>query len=245
MKYIAALAITAAALVLAVGGSPWGSVSAANERGAGQMSVRNLPKAEQIALAYRAVFGDGPMGLTDADGQNFDFSGGDIVWLRDSAVLLVPGAAADAGAATVGTLGLFYLKPARNGFVEIARFPFFIDGNIMGNPPTWEISTAFMSDVPVIVSTAGGVWQGIRCRRTTITGLFDKAPGEIISFASEYDASGAGKKDRLTGKIARIMLDKSFDVNFTGSRSFTHRYLRSFDGYDRIAANPPQELPEC
>lgn len=166
------------------------------------------------------------------------------IWLGLAALLwgCAHGSGAQTGAAA------FYLKPLGRNFEVVRQFPFAIDGSIMGNPPEWEVSEA-ITDLPVIVSIAEGVWQGTYCATTTLTETWPVADGETVSFRSAFDNSG-GSADRdavqsITGKIGNVQKNKSFDVEFTGTRTFTHRYQRAFESYRRLPDDTKEELPAC
>lgn len=211
-------------------------------------SLRQSPPERQVQLAMHAVFGGREPIVQTRDGAVYHYRRGQLVWTPTGAVLVAPGAHAQALPATTGTLGVFYLKEEQGAFRVEGRWPQALDGAIMGDPPEWEISTAFGA-APVIVSTAGGVWQGVRCETTTLTELAASGPVNLIAFRAIYDNTGAardgGEVASIKGAISNIVADKSFDVDFTGSRSFTQRYGRFGQRYQRLDADPTQTMPDC
>lgn len=211
-------------------------------------SLRALPSERQYALAFQAVFGGREPISQTADGTLHRYGPGRLVWTPIGAVLVLPGTNEQAYPVTTGALGLFYLKERDGDFIVDRRWPNAVEGSTMGNPPEWDVSGAF-GDMPVIVSTAGGVWQGIRCATTTLIELAPTGPVDLVSFRAEYDNSAAARNgagvESIKGSITNIVSGKSFDVGFTGSRNFTHKYGRLGHSYGRTDSGETQELPEC
>lgn len=211
-------------------------------------SLRQSPPERQVQLAMHAVFGGREPTVQTRDGMVYHYRRGQLVWTPTGAVLVAPGTHAQALPATTGTLGVFYLKEEQGAFQVESRWPQALDGSIMGDPRAWEISTSFGA-TPVIVSTAGGIWQGVRCETTTLTELTASGPVNLIAFRAIYDNTGAardgGEVASIEGAISNIVAGKSFDVEFTGSRNFTQRYGRFGRFYQRLDADPTQTMPDC
>lgn len=211
-------------------------------------AAQAMPKTQQLDLAYRALFGDGSRVVFSSAGRQLYFEGGTIIWLGDTAVLVAPAADVAASAIATGALGVFYLKYVDQKFEVMREFPFAIDGSIGGNPPKWEISRDF-TDLPVVVSTSSGGWQGIYCATTLLTKIGPDAPTDMISFRSAFDNSGNAPLreaiQSITSKMTNVRMNKSFDVEFSGTRTFTHRYENQSGNYEREAVGAAEELPEC
>ncbi len=219
-----------------------------HENNAGAM--KSMPEPRQLSLAYEAVFGRGPA-LIKIEGEetnSYLYEGGDVVWLDDLAVLVAPGAETEALPVTTGTIGIFYLKPERDKFSLIKQFPTAASGSIMGNPPTWKI-TGNITNFPVIISTAGGVWQGTYCASTTLTEIRPEAPSQLVSFRSAFSNGGGAPSPKgaqsFDGQIVNIMKNTSFEVEYRGGRGFTHKYQRQSGTYILLPPRPEDQLPEC
>lgn len=210
--------------------------------------VRHLPAQEQYRLAVQAAFGGRSPSLEAEDGSLFHYGKGQLIWTSFGAVLVSPGVNEQAFPATTGTLGVFYLKAQDGAFALDRRWPQRVVGHSMGNPPDWAISRD-LSALPVIVSTAGGVWQGVRCMSTTLVELAPNGPADLVTFRTAYDNSGAMGASSgavsITGSIANIDRGKAFEVAFTGSRRFTQSYGRVGRTYQRIDSVATSRLPEC
>ena len=88
----------------------------------------------------------------------------------------------------------------------------------------------------MIVAEGGGTWQGYSCDLVRLVELTPAGPREVADVQTYYDDSGvnpdANKGTTLTGKIANIQPGKSFDIVYSGSRSFTETWVRRGDKYE-------------
>lgn len=210
-------------------------------------ALRNLPVEEQINLAMATVFDDGPRELyTDAD-RKILYQAGLLLWEPFGAILILPGIG-EATPVHIGTLGIFYLTEQDGKFVEIGRWEDAIPGSILGNPPDYTISHGLGTN-SVIISTAGGVWQGFACNITKLTELRPEGPQLIAQFDSGYSNAGAVIKDdevrSITGKVTNFRATHSFEVEYSGTSKFKHQYTLKDDYYERINRSSEQELPTC
>lgn len=209
-------------------------------------AAAGLNEEEQLARAYAAVFGKRQ--TTDVESGDFSYSGGKLQRNgTDGLILIAPASHKDSYPVNMGALGIFYLVERNGALAAKGQWPDFVGGSIMGNPPEWEIRTD-LTDFPVIVSTAGGVWQGYMCQSTSLTELRPEGPVQIADFSSVYSDSGAKADGEpaidLEGKIGTIVRNREFEVNFEGSRSFVQRYVRGADGtYTRQPGS--EDVPTC
>lgn len=212
--------------------------------------VRSLPATRQLALAFEAVFGRGPRRYDKGNQARYENDNGRLTWTSFGPVLSVEGAG-DPSPPVLGTLGIYYLREGPGlGFTVMGRWPAAVDGSIMGNPPRWTIRHD-LSRWPVIEAVSGGVWQGYACSTTTLVALSPEGPAAIAVFDSEYSSGGAEGEDSVTyeGRIANVVRDRSFDVQFTGTRDITQHYARR--GAKFIRAVPvgtdqaDSDIPTC
>lgn len=210
--------------------------------------MRSLSPQAQYDLAVKAVFQGAPMIVRGPDDALYHYQSGQLVWAPFGAVLILPARHDQAFAATAGTLGVFYLEEDGAGFRPAGRWPHIVDGATMGNPPDWTISSAFGS-VPMIIATAGGMWQGVRCGSTILVELTPSGPAERATFRSDFDntatAIGVAVPESIQGQVAHIVDQVSFEVVYTGTRQFTHRYHRAGERYEREDLGRTPELPAC
>lgn len=212
-------------------------------------SIKSLPAARQIELAFDAIFGEDPNHeIISSAGRQVRFSGGELICLGDTAILLAPGVDLSPSQHASGTLGIFYLVPDGYKLRAVHEAPFAIEGGSQ-EPPECSVSYDFLDDIPVIVSTSRSFEDGYECATTAITGLFAEAPGEYISFPSAFDNSANPPvRDRIVsieGAITNIVKNQSFTVTYRGSRNFTHTYKRYFDSYARPATDESEDMPKC
>jgi hypothetical protein len=231
-----------------VDSNPYAISEKSIQQAAVQMRARS--EAKQFELAYKAVFdGKKPAIVTSSD-RRLLFADGKVYWLGSTAILVAPATDMAPFERARGSLGVFYLRPERDRFVLLRQFPARIEGSASGNSPTWEISSKFIDNVPVVVSTRRSVAKnGTICAFTAVAGLSSEAPGEYISFLSEYDDAPSNPiraaTQSIEGEIANIEKNRDFDVRYRGSLNDTHRYNLYFDSYARSPDDKAEELPLC
>ncbi len=214
---------------------------------AGVAAMQAMPETQQLDLAYDAVFGDrGPE--IENSGERWKFDGGKVMWLDEVPILLAPASNVEPWPIKQGALGIFYLWPDGQKFSKLKGFPFAIGGSSMGSPPEWKISRDIAA-APVIISTTSSVRQGTYCEVTVLTELGHDAPRKPTMFGSAFDDSGGMTEgdvaQSLKGEIKNVVKDKSFEVEFVGTRTFTHHYKRSKGIYVRSPGDSKEELPDC
>jgi len=195
--------------------------------------VRALSAAQQLALAARTVFGPSGKAASVRDGAQLITTPARLVWRGDTAVLISTAEMVDGCHGCTGGLDIAYLKPAGDRFTLVQRWPDAVPGSSWGAPPgEWSVSDKFGAN-PVIYASGGGTWQGYTCSVFTLTELGAGGPVGMVSVPEGYDDSGAGTTPATTleGKIVNIVPDRGFDVNYTGTESFTDHYVRQGDKY--------------
>lgn len=114
-----------------------------------------------------------------------------------------------------------------------------------GNPATGWALTDAIADAPVLYTDGGGVWQGYACSYAVLTELTPDGPAQIASIPAYYSNGGAvetGASD-LTGRITAAQKGHSFTVTYTGSKSFSERYVRGSDGTYKVSGK--SRVPTC
>lgn len=213
-----------------------------------EATIESLSSDRQLELAYAAVFGSDRTRTLRTDDTSFSYSGGRVLWTRFGPVLVVEGAG-EAQRTALGTLGLFYLREVPGpAFETVRQWPDAIPGSVMGNPPEWKARND-LSGTTVIEATGGGVWQGYACDSTSLTELTPTGPVTLVTFESGYNSTGAlgDEGESYTGKIGSIVRGRSFEVQFSGTRDFTNRYVRQGDRYTRqpVTDGTDGDIPTC
>lgn len=213
-----------------------------------EATIESLPADRQLELAYAAVFGSDETRTLRTDDASFSYSGGRVLWTRFGPVLVVEGAS-EPYPNSLGTLGLFYLREVPGpAFETVRQWPDAIPGSVMGNPPEWKARND-LSGTTVIEATGGGVWQGYACDSTSLTELTPTGPVDLVTFESGFNSTGAlgDEGESYTGKIGSIVRGRSFEVQFSGTRTFTNRYVRQGDRYTRqpVTDGTDGDIPTC
>jgi Short C-terminal domain len=215
--------------------------------------VRTLAPAEQLDRAFQAAFAARGAATLQVAAASPDGAGsaaeavrytpGKLVWAPFGPVLVSEGKVADAGHVSAGRIAVDYLKPAGDRFELVRAWPAAVAIGSSGQVAHWSVSTRF-GDLPVIVSEGGGTWQGYSCSSAKLTELRPDGPVEIASVPLSYDDKGAqaeeGAGTAITGRIINVMRSVSFDVVYTGARSFSEHWARGANGGYAVAGGGSQ-----
>jgi len=205
--------------------------------------IRARPEREQLAAAFAAAFGaNGSRSVGDND---YRYEAGGLVWIGDRAVLVSPGTNSQDCHACAGTLAVHYLEPAGDGFRVAGSW---LEGggfDDYGRPPDWRFSSE-LSGQPMLRTESGGGNQGIFCNGVSFHEFGPAGPRQVADVPVGYsNASGLGGPDdgaEITGTIRNIRPNQSFEVAYSGTRSFVERWL--FQG-GRWTPERPTQLPTC
>jgi len=207
------------------------------------VDVRSLAPAEQLDRAFQAAFGAKgaatlQVAASSADGadsvaETVRYTPGKLVWAPFGPVLVSEGKVSDAAHVSAGRIAVDYLKPTGDGFELVRAWPAAVATGSSGQVARWSVSSRF-GDLPVIVSEGGGTWQGYTCSSAKLTELRPEGPVEIASVPLSYDDSGAGTEEgtgtSIAGRIINVVRGVSFDVVYTGARSFSEHWARGAGG---------------
>lgn len=215
--------------------------------------VRTLPPEEQLARAFEAAFGSrGEAALSvQADGVDEDvrYAPGRLIWPAFGPVLLSEGKVQDPAHVSAGKIAIHYLRPAGDRFEVVRAFPAAIATGSFGQVARWSLSPRF-STWPVVVAEGGGTWQGYTCSWLTLTELRPGGPAQLARVPLAYDDRGAKEEEEeadavsIDGRILNVVKDQSFDVVYSGSRSFSEHYVRSANGY-AVAGGGKSTMATC
>lgn len=202
-----------------------------------------------IDLAFRTAFGL-PKGAEaraarEIDGRTYQFRPAAIHLLPNNVgVLLSLGSLEDAGHGDGGINAIHYLQGGASGWQQKGEWLDLGAVGTVGNAATaWAFSDAIGKN-PYLVTSGGGVWQGCAISTATLTEL---APGGPVDRAGFTDAmssgAGTGQVDgEYDGRIVAAEPDKSFTVGYTGTRSFTQRYVLKDGKYALVGTD---QVPGC
>ncbi|HEY0413158.1 MAG TPA: SHOCT domain-containing protein [Allosphingosinicella sp.] len=219
--------------------------------------VHTLAPAEQIARAFEAAFGAhgsatvkidaGKDYGTDSFPEEVRYAPGRLIWATFGPVLISEGEVKDAAHVSAGRIAVHYLRPAADRF-EVARaFPSAVVTGSSGKVARWSVSQRF-SDWPVIVSEGGGMWQGYACSWLKLTELRPGGPVHLATIPLSYDDTGAQEDETtataIEGKMINIVRNQSFDMVYSGARSFSEHWVRSGDAY-ALAGGGKSAMETC
>lgn len=191
--------------------------------------VLNLSDA---AGMFRRAFGSAGSAIVTLDGEKIKYEPVAMTEVAGQRVLVARGTVIDAAHVTSGKVATIYFdKDGR----ALSRNLKAVESGSSGVIANVAVSKAF-GPLPVIVSEGGGTWQGYSCDMVKLVELTPGGPRELADIPTYYDDSGidekAGNGITLTGKIANIQPGKSFDVVYSGSRTFTETWVRRGDKYE-------------
>ena len=186
--------------------------------------------ADAVA-AFRKAF---PAPIVTLEGEKIKYEPVALVDVEGRKVLVAKGTVIDAAHVTSGKVAAIYF--GADGKVQSRNLK-AVESGSSGVIADVSVSTKF-GPLPMIVAEGGGTWQGYSCDLVRLVELTPAGPREVADVQTYYDDSGvnpdANKGTTLTGKIANIQPGKSFDIVYSGSRSFTETLVRRGDKYGLV-----------
>jgi hypothetical protein len=214
--------------------------------------LRSLPTGEQLDRAFQAAFGAKGTATLESRGSEDDvevmrYTPGRLVWASYGPILLSEGKGVDAPHVAPGRIAIHYLKPAGDEFQVVRAYLNGVETGSSGQVARWSVSPRF-SDWPVIAAEGGGTWQGYTCSTLTLTELRPTGPVDMVTVPLSYDDTGAQPGNSagtaIGGKILNVVKNESFDVVYTGARSFSEHWVRNGDRY-QVAGGGPSQMKTC
>ncbi|MGE4324458.1 MAG: hypothetical protein AB7E60_15695 [Sphingobium sp.] len=186
--------------------------------------------------------------VREIDGQTFTFVPLALIPLPDGRTALVSTGANDCtGHACSGVNSVHYLRRERARYKVDGEWLDVGVGGTMGNPALRWAWTDAIDAAPVLYTQGGGVWQGYACSIASLVLLRPTGPVEIARIPVRYSNGGATDADgqviTLDGHIVAARKGHSFTVHYTGSASFSERYVRRVDG--RYDLDGTSRVPRC
>lgn len=216
--------------------------------------VRALDEKQQQVRAFMAVFGNlAPLTRQTDKGEQETTRPAKVIWHGDRAVLITTTEIAEGCHYCGGSLGIYYLAPAGEGFTVTGRFPRATLLGSFGHAPTWWVSNDF-GPVPTLVARNGTGGQGYSCGSIELTELAADRPRKLVRVTADTDGTGDGPRPnpgsfQLKGEMGEIVPGKSFTMNYTGIKvgtegpqTFSETYVRTATGY---ALNGESKLQQC
>lgn len=198
--------------------------------------------------AFRAAFGVSPTNESRraVDGTNYIYVPLTLIPLPGGSVALISTGASECdGHACSGLNSVHYMRRDGGSYTVEGEWLDVGAAGTFGNPAmTWGW-TDVIADSPVLYTDGGGVWQGYACSFADLTELAPGGPVKLASIPIYYSNSGAvenGATD-LTGIITAAEKGRSFTVTYTGSKSFSERYVRGADGTYTLSGK--SRVPSC
>ena len=184
-----------------------------------------MAPADQLRAAAVDAFGTSAPVTQTRDGKEVVVKAEQGVWTRFGPVLIASVTMKQDCDDCTGGLDIYYFGDSSEGLLLRRRFPDAIVGSSSGKPPLrWSLDDRFL-DGPVVHTIAEGVWQGCTTTAVSLTELTPDGPVARGSAPIGWaEASGAGDGDKAVGRIANIVRGKSFDIVYSGTRSFTDHY---------------------
>jgi hypothetical protein len=189
--------------------------------------------AEQVpadaVAAFRKAF---PSAIVTLEGEKIKYDPVALVEVEAGKVLVARGTVIDAAHVTSGKVATIYFSVDGK---ERSRNLKALESGSSGVIADVSVSSKF-GPLPMIVAEGGGTWQGYSCDLVRLVELTPSGPREVADIPTYYDDSGvnpdANKGQTLTGKIGNIHPGKSFDIVYSGSRTFTETWVRRGDKYE-------------
>lgn len=193
-------------------------------------TVRALPASEQLALAFRAVYGAAPPASLRHEGNDYVITPKQLEWVGDTAVLLTSATIPDGCHACEGAIGVHYLRPEADGFVMTGSWPLMVAGTSFGAPTAGFSIRRDLGRYPMIVNQGAFMGQGNQCAWAVLAELTPDRPQGRGTLMLGFENSGAIVDDSQreidwSGRIARAEPGQWIEIAYSGSDRFTERYM--------------------
>jgi hypothetical protein len=199
----------------------------------------------QLGKAFEAAFGkSGQAELTAGDDRRI-FRPSRLLRVGDKYVLLSEGTNVSDCHVCAGALAIHYLRETDDGFAVIGSWPDLVRGSGWGGPPDWIVSNDF-NTYPTVFEEGGYTAQGCTSGGVTLTELRPDTPVQSGLVRTHFDnQSGFGELDgkSIKGTIGNIRKDTSFEVTYSGARSFVEKWVKKGEVY-RLESGETQ-MPQC
>ena len=195
----------------------------------------SLPRAEQLALAFRTAFGSDREARRAVGENNYVYTPERVEWVGNRAILISLGRNVDECHACGGAMAVHYLEPVDQG-LRVTGAWLETGPSSSNGMPTGEVTiNRALTRNPIVYSTGSFIGQGLACTFAWLVELGHEGPVESgpipISFSNEgavMDETGRSYGGdplrRLEGRISNVRRGQSFDVSFTGTESFNDTY---------------------
>jgi hypothetical protein len=208
-----------------------------------EKTIRDQPMREQMMAAFKTAFGQLPPTKVKTSDAVRVFRPTSLIWLGDRAILLSEGTNVSDCHACTGALAIHYLAAAGQQFRLTGSWLQLVQGAGWGSPPHWNISSKFTSN-PAIVDEGGFTAQGCTSGGLMITELRPERPVQSgLIRTTMSNNSGFGEPDQIEGHVSNIQKNRSFDVQYTGTRHFTERWIYRGDRF--VLKGGETKMPQC
>lgn len=206
--------------------------------------MRSLPPAEQLRLAFATVFGSPASATRTIGDETLTYTPAALEWIGDKAALLSFGKNAQDCHACFGTIGVHYLTPKGERFEVSGAWPTQIGGAAWGEATAGLSVNREFSTYPVVMSEYGDMNQGCAYGGVKLTELRPEGPSNWQNVRTSYVYPvGDDQRTSVEGLISDIRKDRSFNVVYKGSDSFTETYVR--DGSKFVLTAKETRMPVC
>ena len=132
--------------------------------------------------------------------------------------------------ASVGAIGVYYLKEADGRFRVTGRWPRAVKGWDWGDPPEWRLTGKFTT-YPAIYAWGDFMAQGLKKKSATLTELQPGGPATSDLIVTGHNDWGGRSSDDepvciVNGRIKNIRKDRSFDVVASGTVRAVDRFVK-------------------
>lgn len=183
--------------------------------------------------AFAAAFGPSPRNeaVRQIDGQTITYVPLALIPLGGGTIALISTGQSDCdGHACSGVNAVDYLRGTAADYEKAGEWLDVGAAGTWGNPAIRWGWTDAITGTPVLYTEGGGTWQGYTCTLAALTELRPTGPVEITSIPIAYSDASRDNGTTLEGRITAAERGRSFTVSYTGSRSFSERYVRRDDG---------------
>jgi hypothetical protein len=212
--------------------------------------LANVPEkpSKSTEEAYALVFNANTSATKTVkfEDQDFEIRGVNLSRLRNNVWALFSVANGEACGTCSGMNAVHYLTDEEGGWKLKSEHLDVGAAALMGNPARKWAITPLLAANPVLITRAGGLWQGYACEVINLTELAPSGPVNRGTLPISYSNGGAAKEGEkivdLDGMLVSGQAGKSFSIRFSGSSKFVENY-RMVNGKYELVGKP--QLPVC
>jgi hypothetical protein len=215
-----------------------------------EIPLSNVPDepSKSTSEAYALVFNANAAATKTVkfEDKDFEMRGVNLSRIRNNVWALFSVANGEACGPCSGINAVHYLTDEEGGWKLKSEHLNIGATSLMGNPARRWAITPLLAVNPVLITRAGGLWQGYSCDVVNLAELTPSGPVDRGTLPVSYSNGGGAKEgDKiidLDGTLVSGQTGKTLSIRFSGTSKFVENYTL-VNGKYQLIGKP--KLPAC